>query len=143
MKRAKDPEKVYEKYGITDAEPLGTVSSLLTRALSTHLGSQAETDLGFAARDAILKTIIDAVHQAFPRGPEPAKVNRKKFAEAFKRLSAEEINTIFMQNAASALVNLVLDATRGSISPERMNELKQQVRETFIPEFIEDLKSGG
>jgi len=140
LKEAENPETVYEKYGIAERAPLEAVSRLLTTALSEHLGSQAETDLGFAARDAILRTIIDIVSVAFPHGPEPAKVDRRKFAQAFKKLSQEQIGTVFLQNAASALVNLVLDATRGPISRSRMAEIEQRVRESFIPEFIEELK---
>jgi hypothetical protein len=145
LKRAKNPERVYETYGVgpDTQQPLTKIISSLTQAHSESLsGKQAETELAFAARDAIPKTIIDVVSGAFPREKEAVEIDRKKFAEAFKRARREDIATAFMEHVAGSLISLVLDATRGSVRPEQMEEIKKRIRERFVPEFIEQIKKG-
>lgn len=144
LKKAEDPEKVYKKYevGTETLRPLAKISAILTKAHSESLSStQAETDSAFAAKDSIAKTIIDIVSRASPK-TQAMDIGREKLAQIFKKTTREEIATAFMQNVASALINLVLDATRGPQSPARTAELKQKVREEFVPEFIERLKRG-
>lgn len=145
LKRAKNPERVYEKYGVgPDTEqPLTRISSFLTQAHSNSLsGTQAETELAFAAKDAISRTIIDVVSGAFPRQKDVAEIGRQKFVEAFKRVRREDIATAFMEHVAGSLIGLVLDATRGSVPPEQVEEIKKRIRERFVPEFIEQIKKG-
>jgi hypothetical protein len=143
LQQAKDPETVYAQYGIRlDAkEPLNAASGVLGIKLSEKLGPQAKTDLGFAGQDAITKTVIDVVRTRFPQESNPAKIDRKRFAQAFKDLGPGKVLTLFLQNVASALVNLALDATRTRLSKPEMERVKQKVREEFIPEFIEQLIS--
>jgi len=144
LKKARDPKTIYEKYGI-GAEiqrPLGRISAVLTKAHSDSLSStQAETDSAFAAKGAIAKTMIDVVSRAFPK-TEAIDIDREHLLEAFKHTRREELVTAFMENVAGALIDLVLDATRGKQSPALTAELKQKVREEFVPEFIEQLKRG-
>lgn len=145
LKKAKDPEQVYKKYGIPpdERQPFAIASALLTKAHSERLSAtQAETESAFAAREAIPKTIIDVVSAAFPQEAEPAEVGRKKLADAFRRVPRDKIVTAFMENVTAALIDLVLDATRGSLSPSRIAEIKKRVRERFVPEFIQQLKEG-
>jgi hypothetical protein len=140
-----NPQRAYQELGVGNEiqQPAGIVSAFLMRALSDILSkSQAETESAFAAKDAIPKTIIDVISRAFPREEEPVEVSRRKFAEAFKKVPREEIVTAFLQNAASALINQVLDATRGRLPPDRIAEVKRSVRERFIPAFIEQLMKG-
>jgi hypothetical protein len=144
LKETKDPQKVYEKYGIRPDErkPLAIASAVLTKAHSDHLSAtQAETESAFAARDAIPKTIIDVVSRAFPHEKEPIEIDRKKFAEAFRRVPSQEILKVYLENVTAALINLVLDATRGSLPPGRIAEIKEKIRKRFVPKFIEGLKS--
>lgn len=145
LKKAKDPERVYKKYGLAAEvqRPLPEISAFLTKAHSDSLSAiQGETESAFAAKDAIAKTVIDVVSRAVP-GAQAAEVDREKLAEVFKNASREEIATAFMRNVASALINLVIDATRGKLSTAQTAELKQKVREEFVPEFIEQIKKGG
>jgi hypothetical protein len=145
LRAAKDPEQVYEKYGVGSEkrQPSGIVSALLTNALSYHLTTaQKETESAFAAKDAIPKTIIDVVSRAFQQKKEPTDVNRQEFAEAFRKVRREDIATAFMQNVASALINLALDATRGPTSPARVAELKKRIRRDFVPELVHRLLRG-
>ncbi len=144
LKKARDPKKVYDKYDIgTEIQrPLGKISALLTKAHSDSLSAtQAETDSAFAAKDAIAKTMIDVVSRAFPQTPA-MDIDREKLAEAIKHTKREEIVTAFMENVVGALIDLVLDATRGKQPPAVTAELKQKVRKEFVPEFIEQLKRG-
>jgi|ERR1051325_4033112 hypothetical protein len=144
FQEAEEPETVYAKYGIRDdaKEPLKALSVALGVNLAEKLGPQAKTDLGFAGQDAITKTIIDVVRKKIPKELDPAKVDRKQLARAFKELGPVLIFNLFMQNVAGALVNLVLDASRTRLSKAEMEQVKQKVREEFIPGFIEQLKSG-
>lgn len=136
-----NPQRVYEESGVGDkTQPTVSISAFLTRALSGMLSeTQAETESAFAARDAIPKTLIDVVSRAFPREREPVEVDRKKFAEAFQKVQSKEIANVFFQNVAGALINQVLDATRGSLPPARIAELKQRIREQYVPELIEEI----
>lgn len=146
LKKSRNPERVFEKYGVEpdERQPLGiVVSARLTKAHADRLSAtQAETESAFASRDAISKTIIDVVSRAFPREREPVDVDRQKFAEAFRRVPPQEIVTTFMENVTASLINLVLDATRGSLPPAHVAEIKDRVRKRFVPEFIERLKAG-
>lgn len=146
----RDPQKVYKDLqeaskkatGVASKmrQPVGIISASLTRALSNLLSSsQAETESAFAAKDAISKTIIDVVSAAFPREKEPAEIDRRKFTEAFRSVTREQIVTAFMQNVASSLINLVLDATRGTLPPGEVADLKQRIRERFVPDFTKRL----
>jgi len=145
IKEAKDLEEVYEKYGIKreTARPLGKVSAGLRKTHSDTLSAnQAETESAFAAQDAISKTVMDIVGAAFPTEKEPVDIDRMKLTEALRKVSPEKIVTAYMENVAAALINLILDATRGSLPPARIAEIKRRIRERYVPELIEQLKSG-
>jgi hypothetical protein len=145
LKTARDLGGVYKKYGVGSdvREPSTIVSAFLTKELSDRLTrNQEDTESAFAAKDAISKTIVDVMSRAFPSETEPAEVGREKFAEAFRKVSRDEIATAFMHNVTSALINSVLDATRGSLSPAHMAELKQRIRERIVPDLIERLARG-
>lgn len=140
-----DPERVYEKFRIGDEiqKPVPYVSVALSRVLWDILSkTQTETESAFAAKDAIPKTIIDVISRAFPREEEPVEIDRQKFVQAFKKVPREKIVTDFLRNAASALIDQVLDASRGRLSPDQLREVKQSVREHFVPKFIEQLMRG-
>jgi hypothetical protein len=142
LKSAKNLQHAYEKYkvGPEVRQPFGIVSAFLTKELSDRLSTiQGETESAFAAKDAIPKTIVDVISSVFPRKREPAEVDLEEFAAAFKKVNRKEIATAFLRNAASALINLVLDATRGRLPPARVAELKQRIRDRFVPEFMERL----
>lgn len=138
----KKPEQAYEKYEIeTDARPVESFSNLLATAYETMMSkSQEKTDASFAVKEAIPKTIIDVVSRVFPREKEPADVDGKKFARAFSTIERDEIVTAFLENVASSLINQVLEATKGSLPHRRVDEVKQKIRERFIPEFIKELR---
>lgn len=141
----RDPAGAYEQLGL-GADVRKPVESVGAALIKTHLDrfarTQAETDSTFAARDALMKTVIDVVADAFPREKEPAGVDGRRFAEAFRRVPQERLVTTFLQNAAGALIGRVLDATRGRLPPERMDEIKRRVREQFVPEYVERLLRG-
>lgn len=138
-----NPQQVYKDTGVEGpmARPVGTVSAFLTKALTNLLtASQGETESAFAAKDAIPKTIIDVVSAAFPYEKEPADVDPQKFAQAFRKVTREHMTTRFVENVASSLINLVLDASRGrAIEPREAHDLKQRIRERFVPELINQL----
>lgn len=137
----KNPKKFYEKYGISENDPVGNIGRVARSAYENELSkSQAETDLSFAAKDAIPQAIIDAVARAFPREKEPADVDRKRLAEAFKRVNREDVITTFLENVASGLINQALDASRGSLPKSRIELVKRNIRERFVPEFIKEFK---
>jgi hypothetical protein len=145
MRKARNVQEVYEKYGVETEkqQPFGAVSAFLTKAHSDRLSStQEDTESAFAARDAIPKTIINVISSAFPREQEPVEVDRRKFADAFRKVESKEIITTLMENVTAALINLVLDATRGSLSTEKAAEIKRNVREHFVPKFVQRLKEG-
>jgi len=141
----KDPQRLYQGMGVDDRvrEPLGFVSAFLTKAHTDSISaSQAETESAFAAKDAISKTIIDVVSRAFPREKEPIEISRKRFAKAFEKVKEREIATAFMRNVAAALIDQVLDASRGRFSPAAMAEIKRRIRERYVPEFVDRLMKG-
>jgi len=140
----KNPQAIYQVSGVgAKRTPVLGVSAFLKRAHNGLLTkAQAQTDSAFAANDAIPKTIINIVSHAYPREREPVDVDPKRFEKAIKEATQEEITTAFMQNVTAALIDMVLDATRGKLPPARVNEVKEKVREHFIPEFIERLMSG-
>lgn len=140
----KNPEALYRASGVgVKRPPVLGISAFLKKA---HAGlltkSQAQTDSAFAANDAIPKTIIDVVSEKVTGKKEPIDVDPKKFAEVFQGTTQQEITTAFMENVTAALIDLVLDATRGRLPPRRVNEIKEKIREHFVPEFIEQLMGG-
>lgn len=144
LKAARDPRKVFEKYGVSPdtRQPLIKIIAALTEDLSDRLSAtQAETDSAFAAKDAISKTLIDVLSRAFPQ-KEAIEIDQAGFVEAFKRVRRDDVATIFMENVANALISLVLDATRGSLPPAHVDEVKKRIRERFVPEFIAQIKKG-
>lgn len=135
----KNPQGIYKAAGVGEKRtPLLGVSAFLKKA---HAGllttSQAQTDSAFAANDAIPKTIIDLVSKKTET--EAIDVSAKKLANIFKNASQQEITAAFMENVAAALIDLVLDATRGNLPPARVNQVKKKIREHFVPELIEHL----
>jgi hypothetical protein len=143
MKGTRNAEKVYDEYGVGDVKrPVGRVSAVLTKELSDALSAtQAETDAAFAAKGAIAKTIIDVVSRAFPDTPA-TDIDRQRLAEAFKKFKRDDVVTAFIGNVVGALIDLVLDATRGRQSPTVTAEIKRKVRQEFVPDFVEQLKRG-
>ena len=136
-----NPREFYEKYDISEDHPVSNIGRVARSAYENELSkSQAETDLSFAAKDAIPQAIIDAVARAFPREKAPAEVDRTKLAEAFKRVNREVVITAFLENVASALINQALDAARGPLPKSRIELVKRNIRERFVPEFIEEFK---
>lgn len=143
LKEAADSQKVLREYGVGPEirQPFSAVSASLTTRLSDQLSaSQEETESTFAAKDAIPKTIADVVSTAFHRKRKHVEVDREKFVEAFRRTTPDKIATAFYENVVSALVNLVLDASRGRVPPGRIAELKQRIRKRFVPKFVQDIK---
>ena len=137
----RNPVKFYEEYGISEDHPVSNIGRVARSAYENELSkSQAETDLSFAAKDAIPQAIIDAVARAFPREKDPAEVDRKRLAQAFKLVDREDVVTAFLENVASALINQALDAARGPLPKKRVDLVKQDIRERFVPKFIEEFK---
>jgi len=138
----RDPNRVFEKSGVGDrTQPVARLSAFLRDA---HTGiltkSQAETESAFAAYEAIPKTIIDVISRAFPREKEPVEVDREKLTKALTKVSREDIVNTYLENVAAALINLVLDATRSRVPPARVEELKEKIREHYVPKLVARLK---
>lgn len=145
LKTTEDLQEKYKNYGVGPKvqKPLSTVSRFLIKEHSDSMSViQAKTDSAFAATDAISRTIIDVVSHAFPQEKEPVEINREKFAKAFEETKLEDIYAAFVQNVTGALINRALDSTRGSLSPAFVSEIKQKIREHFVPEFVERLRKG-
>lgn len=137
----KNPKGAFKKYGISESDPVGNIGRIARSAYENELSkSQAETDISFAAKDAIPQTIIDAVSKALPREKEPAEVDRDRLAKAFKRVDREDVVTAFLENVVSAFISQALDAARGPIPQSRVDQVKQNIRERFVPKFIEEFK---
>lgn len=137
----RQPDEAYQKYEVSE-RPLGSLGNVLATAFENMLSkSQEKTDASFAVKEAIPKTMIDIISRAFPREREPADVDRKKFAEAFSKVDREDVITAFLENVAGSLINQVIEATRGSLSPRRVEEVKQKVRQDFVPKIIQDFKA--
>lgn len=138
----KDPESVFEESGA--ARGLPPVVGICVFLKKAHSGiltkAQIQTESAFAANEAISKTIIDVVSRAFPREKEVVEIDWEKLAKAFKIVPQGEIITAYLENVAAALIDLVLDATRGRIPPARVDKIKQSVREHFVPEFVARIK---
>ena len=145
LKEAEDPEQVYLKYGV-EAKTPRPLTKIITSLSKAHLDSlsatQAETDSAFATKDAIPKTLIDIVSTALSEEAEPTEVDRDKLTKAFRKVRPEKIVSAFLENVASALIDMVLDSTRGSLRPADMAKLKERIREHYVPKFIGDLKKG-
>jgi hypothetical protein len=138
----KSPQRVYEESGAAHGRyPIARMGAFLRDAHSGLLTqAQTMTESAFAANEALPKTLFDIVSRKFPREKELVDLDTKKLTRAFKGISANEIVTIYLENVAAGLINLVLDASRGEIPPPRLEHVKQSVRDQFIPKLIAKVK---
>jgi|GEM_PF-2721517 len=139
----KDPERVYRESGAPARHPVVGLSAFLRKMHEGILTkAQIQTESAFAANEAIPKTIIKVVSEEFPGEKEGADIDWTRVVEALKRTPKEKIVSAYYENVIAALIDLVLDATRGRIPPAHVETVKQSVREHFVPKLIAGIKPG-
>jgi hypothetical protein len=143
----RDPNLIFEEYGVDPGSrrPLTEFAERLTRSLSESLTTtQNESDSTFAAKDALSRTLIDVVAKSVPR-EEAVSASSGQFAAALRGLPARDIGTLFFQNLISSLLRMSLDAARGRVPREEVEDVAERVREDLAARLgreIENLARG-
>lgn len=136
-----DPENALEEYEVdVDApQPLFSLIARMTEGLAKELtATQEETDSAFAARDAITRTIIDAVSES--AGEERiARASPADISKAFKALDSEKLATMFFENLISSLLSLTLDAARVHVDDKDLRRLVKAAQARVLPANVRTL----
>jgi hypothetical protein len=139
----KDPERVFRESGAPARHPVVGISAFLRKMHEGILTkAQIQTESAFAANEAIPRTLIKVVSDKFEGEKEGADVDWPRLVEALKETPKEKIVRVYYENVIGALIDLVLDATRGRIPPTQVETVKQSVREHFVPKLIAGIKLG-
>jgi hypothetical protein len=144
----KQPEQVLKQFNIAPAnrQPLGELAARITQSLSENLvATQQETKTAFAAKDAIARTLIDVVSESVPR-EKAASASPEEITEAFKKVPARKVSTLFTQNVFSSLLNMTFEAAaEGEIPKTAIAEIERRNREQLAAQVsrrIEGLARG-
>lgn len=134
----KDPEKIHRESAVVESRhPVVGISVFLKKMHESILTkAQLQTESAFAANEALPRTIIEVVSQQGPHGKEPVDVDWKSLVKALEGSPPDRIVKTYLENVASGLIDLVLDASRGRIPPDHIEKVKRSVREHFVPDLI-------
>ncbi len=136
-----DPGRVLEKHKVSvDAQqPLFSLIARMTEGLAKELtASQKETDSAFAARDAITRTIIDAVSESVGQ-QGVAKASPEEMSAAFEALTPDKLATMFFENLISSLLSLTLDAARVHVDDRDLKKLVRAAQAKVLPTNVRRL----
>lgn len=130
IRKKKQLDETLEKYGVQpdEAHPYAKLAAELQRNLGERLSQNSKaTDSAFAARDAVVTTLIDVLSSSVEKN-EPADASKDEVLRAFQKVPIGKLASTFHKNVITSLVQASLTAARGTIPRSEVNRIVEEIR---------------